>query len=223
MTDGGYQSPRKKNSMPGALEHSKRAFDVGKAVRPEKDASSLGSQAPVKGRMLTQHTGLLPRPGMKGRGRSLSISFDAKVPEAARPTCSARAFCEAKGGSDVGEKQPRFAFAVGGVQHLPLTGGKRGVRMGDLAGALVDLPRAVVASDLSRGSSLQIEKMPVGIVADPMLRQVCANSVEIVRGGKRRRLHMRYQAPRERRRQGSDLATLPAVASWLVAGLWGAG
>lgn len=43
VTDGGYQSARKKNSTP-----------VGRA--------------PVKGRMLTQHTGLPPRPGTKGKG-----------------------------------------------------------------------------------------------------------------------------------------------------------
>ncbi|WP_066257420.1 YgiQ family radical SAM protein [Hydrogenophaga flava] len=43
MTDGGYQSARKKNSTPGG-------------------------KAPVKGRILTQHTGLPPRPGTKGKG-----------------------------------------------------------------------------------------------------------------------------------------------------------
>lgn len=43
VTDGGYQSARKKNSTPGG-------------------------RAPVKGRMLTQHTGLPPRPGTKGKG-----------------------------------------------------------------------------------------------------------------------------------------------------------
>lgn len=43
VTDGGYQSARKKNSTPGV-------------------------KAPVKGRMLTQHTGLPPRPGTKGKG-----------------------------------------------------------------------------------------------------------------------------------------------------------
>ena len=44
VTDGGYQSARKKNSTPGG-------------------------GAPVKGRMLTQHTGLPPRPGTKSKGR----------------------------------------------------------------------------------------------------------------------------------------------------------
>ncbi|MFC3683712.1 YgiQ family radical SAM protein [Hydrogenophaga luteola] len=43
VTDGGYQSARKKNSTPGV-------------------------KSPVKGRMLTQHTGLPPRPGTKGKG-----------------------------------------------------------------------------------------------------------------------------------------------------------
>lgn len=44
VTDGGYQSARKKNSTPGG-------------------------RAPVKGRMLTQHTGLPPRSGTNGKGR----------------------------------------------------------------------------------------------------------------------------------------------------------
>jgi uncharacterized radical SAM protein YgiQ len=44
VTDGGYQSARKKNSTPGG-------------------------KAPVKGRMLTQHTGLPPRSGTNGKGR----------------------------------------------------------------------------------------------------------------------------------------------------------
>ncbi|WP_127806927.1 YgiQ family radical SAM protein [Hydrogenophaga sp. NH-16] len=52
VTDGGYQSARKKNSTP-----SGRALPaVGKTEK-----------APVKGRILTQHTGLPPRPGTKGR------------------------------------------------------------------------------------------------------------------------------------------------------------
>ncbi|MBT9552162.1 MAG: DUF3362 domain-containing protein, partial [Hydrogenophaga sp.] len=55
MTDGGYQSARKKNSTPGG---------AGKGV-----ASSPAGKAPVKGRILTQHTGLPPRAGVKGRGK----------------------------------------------------------------------------------------------------------------------------------------------------------
>ncbi|MFP8777899.1 YgiQ family radical SAM protein [Hydrogenophaga sp. RWCD_12] len=53
MTDGGYQSARKKNSTPGG---------AGKG-----SASSPAGKAPVKGRILTQHTGLPPRAGVKDR------------------------------------------------------------------------------------------------------------------------------------------------------------
>jgi hypothetical protein len=48
MTDGGYQSARRKNSTPGGA----------KAAAPS--AASKSTQ-PQKGRMLTQHTGLPPR------------------------------------------------------------------------------------------------------------------------------------------------------------------
>ncbi|MFC7462769.1 YgiQ family radical SAM protein [Hydrogenophaga defluvii] len=46
LTDGGYQSARRKNSTPGA---------------------KVAAPVPVKGRMLTQHTGLPPRAGVKGK------------------------------------------------------------------------------------------------------------------------------------------------------------
>jgi uncharacterized radical SAM protein YgiQ len=56
MTDGGYQSARKKNSTPaGAMVKGAGSSKVG--------------NAPVKGRILTQHTGLPPRAGIKGRGK----------------------------------------------------------------------------------------------------------------------------------------------------------
>ncbi|MFM1909039.1 MAG: hypothetical protein RLZZ591_2716, partial [Pseudomonadota bacterium] len=48
LTDGGYQSARKKNSTP-----------VGIKAAPAK--ATPGKVAPVKGRVLTQHTGLPPR------------------------------------------------------------------------------------------------------------------------------------------------------------------
>ncbi|WP_374406785.1 YgiQ family radical SAM protein [Hydrogenophaga sp.] len=54
VTDGGYQSARKKNSTPGG------------AVAKGTGASPAG-KAPVKGRILTQHTGLPPRAGVKGK------------------------------------------------------------------------------------------------------------------------------------------------------------
>ncbi|UJW82827.1 YgiQ family radical SAM protein [Hydrogenophaga sp. SL48] len=71
MTDGGYQSARKKNSTPVGAKASERAAAVVKTGTGGvgAGASSPGSKAPVKGRLLTQHTGLPPRAGVKGRGR----------------------------------------------------------------------------------------------------------------------------------------------------------
>ncbi len=46
LTDGSYQSARRKNSTPGG---------------------KMAASAPVKGRVLTQHTGLPPRAGVKGK------------------------------------------------------------------------------------------------------------------------------------------------------------
>jgi uncharacterized radical SAM protein YgiQ len=67
MTDGGYQSARKKNSTPVGAKASERAAAV---VKPGgAGASRPGGKAPVKGSMLTQHTGLPPRAGVKGKGR----------------------------------------------------------------------------------------------------------------------------------------------------------
>ena len=57
MTDGGYQSARKKNSTPGGAGKVAASSPEGKA--PVK--------GPVKGRILTQHTGLPPRAGIKDR------------------------------------------------------------------------------------------------------------------------------------------------------------
>lgn len=73
MTDGGYQSARRKNSTPGAggTKASERAAAVVKTGGAGKGSASGakagGSKAPVKGRILTQHTGLPPRAGVKGR------------------------------------------------------------------------------------------------------------------------------------------------------------
>jgi hypothetical protein len=49
MTDGGYQSARKKNSTPSGVQ-------VSPGAKP-----TMKAQQPVKGRILTQHTGLPPR------------------------------------------------------------------------------------------------------------------------------------------------------------------
>lgn len=57
VTDGGYQSARRKNSTPVGAKASERAAAL---VKPG---------GPVKGRILTQHTGLPPRAGVKGKGR----------------------------------------------------------------------------------------------------------------------------------------------------------
>jgi hypothetical protein len=50
LTDGSYQSARRKNSTPG-----------GKVA--------AAAPAPIKGRMLTQHTGLPPRAGVKAKAK----------------------------------------------------------------------------------------------------------------------------------------------------------
>jgi len=60
LTDGSYQSARRKNSTPMGDKPSERAAAV---VKPG------AGKAPVKGRILTQHTGLPPRAGVKGRPR----------------------------------------------------------------------------------------------------------------------------------------------------------
>ncbi|MGS5086891.1 YgiQ family radical SAM protein [Hydrogenophaga sp. A37] len=70
MTDGGYQSARKKNSTPGGEKASERAAAVVKTGGGTgRVASNPSGKAPIKGRILTQHTGLPPRAGIKGRGK----------------------------------------------------------------------------------------------------------------------------------------------------------
>jgi uncharacterized radical SAM protein YgiQ len=70
VTDGTYQSARRKNSTPGGPKASERAAAVVKPGGAAKGvASGAGGPAPVKGRILTQHTGLPPRAGVKGKGR----------------------------------------------------------------------------------------------------------------------------------------------------------
>ena len=56
LTDGGYQSARRKNSTPGGA----KAATPGVASKPSQGVA-LKSTQPQKGRMLTQHTGLPPR------------------------------------------------------------------------------------------------------------------------------------------------------------------
>ena len=56
LTDGGYQSARRKNSTPGGA----KAATLGLASKPSQGVA-LKSTQPQKGRMLTQHTGLPPR------------------------------------------------------------------------------------------------------------------------------------------------------------------
>ncbi|WP_374639888.1 YgiQ family radical SAM protein [Hydrogenophaga sp.] len=62
VTDGSYLSARRKNSTPGGA-------GMGKASSSTRSAASTGKKAPVKGQILTQHTGLPPRSGIKGRAR----------------------------------------------------------------------------------------------------------------------------------------------------------
>lgn len=56
LTDGGYQSARRKNSTPGGAKAGTAAV----ASKPSQGVA-LKSAQPQKGRMLTQHTGLPPR------------------------------------------------------------------------------------------------------------------------------------------------------------------
>lgn len=65
LTDGSYQSARRKNSSSAALPHAKPTV-AAKAATPAKTGANAGAgrmapQKPVKGRLLTQHTGLPPR------------------------------------------------------------------------------------------------------------------------------------------------------------------
>ena len=62
VTDGSYQSARRKNSTPVGAGSTK-------ASPSSRSAASIGRKAPVKGQILTQHTGLPPRSGIKGRAR----------------------------------------------------------------------------------------------------------------------------------------------------------
>jgi uncharacterized radical SAM protein YgiQ len=62
VTDGSYQSARRKNSTPGGRS-------TGSANPASRTAGAgKGGAAPAKGRLLTQHTGLPPRAGVKGKG-----------------------------------------------------------------------------------------------------------------------------------------------------------
>ncbi|EJE49876.1 putative radical SAM protein YgiQ [Acidovorax sp. CF316] len=56
LTDGGYQSARRKNSTPGGAKAATPA-----AASKSSQGVALKSTQPQKGRMLTQHTGLPPR------------------------------------------------------------------------------------------------------------------------------------------------------------------
>ncbi len=61
LGDGSYQSPRRKNSS-AASEQPADPRPLPKSKRPAQ-------AAPGRGRVLTQHTGLPPRAGGKGRSR----------------------------------------------------------------------------------------------------------------------------------------------------------
>jgi hypothetical protein len=66
LIDGGYQSARKKNSTPMSPD-PRVDSPVGMGKTPGKAASTLASPRPVKGRILTQHTGL-PRVTLAASG-----------------------------------------------------------------------------------------------------------------------------------------------------------
>jgi uncharacterized radical SAM protein YgiQ len=57
LTDGSYQSARRKNSSSAALPHAKPTV----AAKSGAGAGRMAPQKPAKGRLLTQHTGLPPR------------------------------------------------------------------------------------------------------------------------------------------------------------------
>lgn len=61
MTDGSYQSARRKNSTVAPVTAQRKAAPA-KGV-----AFNKAAQQPVAGRMLTQHTGLPPRAGLAGK------------------------------------------------------------------------------------------------------------------------------------------------------------
>ena len=80
LVDGGYQSARKKNSTPGAAKSrgGGQAYAINKDGKPVALAPRRPSQEPAgdvrfrreqpkPGQILTQHTGLPPRAGVKGR------------------------------------------------------------------------------------------------------------------------------------------------------------
>ena len=76
MTDGSYQSARRKNST--AVPVQQRVQQPVKArPGPGGGASSAASQQPVRGRLLTQHTGLPPRAGVSGAAKPGSPSRPA--------------------------------------------------------------------------------------------------------------------------------------------------
>jgi hypothetical protein len=65
LTDGGYQSARRKNSTPAGKTAAPARATGGTAATPRS-----GATPPPKGRMLTQHTGLPPREtGTARKGR----------------------------------------------------------------------------------------------------------------------------------------------------------
>jgi len=66
LTDGGYQSARRKNSTPQATTMVS-GVPGGPGKRTGSPVEKSGS-SPASGRMLTQHTGLPPRAGVAGRG-----------------------------------------------------------------------------------------------------------------------------------------------------------
>jgi len=60
LTDGSYQSARRKNSSSAALPHAKPTV-AAKAAPAKTAGGRMAPQTPAKGRLLTQHTGLPPR------------------------------------------------------------------------------------------------------------------------------------------------------------------
>ncbi|MFN5047241.1 YgiQ family radical SAM protein [Roseateles sp.] len=73
LTDGSYQSARRKNSSSAALPHAKPTV-AAKAAPAKTTGGRMAPQTPAKGRLLTQHTGLPPR-----------VTGSAKPPDGKKP------------------------------------------------------------------------------------------------------------------------------------------
>jgi hypothetical protein len=78
LSDGGYTSARKKNST--TVEPKAGTPAPSAKAAPVKPSARVTATAPVKGRILTQHTGLPPRDNGAGRPTSKPAARPARKP-----------------------------------------------------------------------------------------------------------------------------------------------